>query len=97
MRYKPSYATALFGDGTKVTSALHKKVVIDFIESDKSILIVTMESKNECKGFVQEAISLMMKRHKGKKFFATVPLHPAAKHIFDKMGIGYPKEEGFWI
>jgi RimJ/RimL family protein N-acetyltransferase len=93
MRYKPSIASVMFSDGTKVTSASHKGAEIDFIENNGTILIVTMESKKEGKGFAQEALSLLMKRYKKRKFTATVPLHPAAKHIFDKMGIEYPEGE----
>jgi len=82
----------MFGDGTKVTTALHKGVVIDFIVDKDSILIVTMESSHEGRGEVQETIEILKKKHPTKKMKATVPLHPAAKHIFDKMGIEYPEE-----
>jgi hypothetical protein len=93
MRYKPSITSALFGDGTKVTSALHKGVVVDFIADADAVHIITIESANEGKGFAQEALRLLMKRYKGKRFSATVPLNPVAKHIFKKMGIEYPREE----
>lgn len=79
-------------DGTKVTSAIHKGVLIDFIADRSIVHIVTIESNHPGRGEAQEALHLLKKKYRGRRFTATIPLNPVAKHILDKFRISYPRE-----
>ena len=68
--------------------ARHKGVLMTLAEGDDWISIYSCESKNEGKGEVQEAIEIIKKDYP-KKLYGSVPLNPAMKHIYKKMGVNY--------
>jgi len=92
MKYEKSIASQLFVDGTEVITASHKGVEIDIIADSNSLMVVSLQSKNEGLGEAQEALALLKEHFSSKMMLATVPLNDVAKHLFDKLGFQYACE-----
>jgi len=74
--------------GSEIIVAKHKGVTMTLAEGDDWVSIYSCTSKNEGKGEVQEAITIIKQDYK-KTLYGSVPLCNSMKHIFLKMGIKY--------
>jgi hypothetical protein len=88
--YTPEYNPSLRGK----VDAHYKSVSMELYIAEEGVCIDGMESSNKGKGECQEMISLLREDFKGKELSGSVPVNPIAKHIFDKMGVVYPKGKG---
>ncbi len=73
--------------------AQYEHVSMDLYIGEDGVCIDGMKSSNQGKGECQAMIVLLREDFQGKDLSASPPLSPAAKHIFDKMGVIYAKEK----
>lgn len=93
MTLEPSIEEIMFKTmkGRDIYKASHKSVTMSICVSKSWVSIWSIHSKNEGKGEANEAIIELKKRYPDKKFYASIPLHPAAEHLFKKHDIFYDK------
>jgi hypothetical protein len=84
----------LLSDGGVIMRAWYRDVVMHLVDGIDAnghwLSIWWMESADEGKGNVQAMIAQLRVEWPGHTLYGSIPISPAAKHIFDKHGIGYP-------
>ncbi len=85
--YTPEYSPSMRGK----VEAYYKSVFMELFVAEEGICIDGMQSSNPGEGECQEMIDLLREDFKGKQLSGSPPLSTAAKHIFDKKGVIYPK------
>lgn len=91
MVLKPSLERVMFKnmEGREIFEASHKSVTMSICVDKSWVSIWSLQSENEGKGEADEAILELKKLYPNKPIYASIPLHPAAEHLFQKHAIIY--------
>ena len=73
--------------GMDLLMGTYKGVTMSLAEFPDAVSIYSVESSNPDKGECQEAILELKKKY--ETVYASIPLNPKIKHIFDKLLIIY--------